>query len=194
MLLPTLSRRLIAQLLPLAAVPLAPHAAVGKVMGDARFSLVPPDGFVKSGRKAETGTLFVCGDFPRFAVVSVTAWPVGALLADDASVRSLPGLPAAPKLPPPSVSSLQQLGSAPETSRLLLRKRDRETSAGGLESDLLSFDDKDPEVLRLEFATPLPVSDPDELEKQRGVRQLRRRTVSKSTLGKAAGEPAVISV
>merc|ERR1719446_1387228 len=134
-----LSRRLIAQLLPLAALPLAPYPALGKIMGDARFSIVPPEGFVRSGRKAETGTLFVAGDFPRFAIVSVTAWPVAALLADDASVRSLPGLPASAAKPPPSATSLEQLGTAQETARLLLRKRDRETSAGGLESELLSF-------------------------------------------------------
>eukprot|EP00964_Phaeocystis_antarctica_P005062 scaffold2766_cov42-Phaeocystis_antarctica.AAC.1 len=48
-----------------------------------RFLLDLPEGFVQTKRTAVTGTLFVAGDFPRFAVVSVTAWRVNELLAAE---------------------------------------------------------------------------------------------------------------
>jgi len=65
-------------------------------------------------------------------------------------------------------------------------------------SELLEADLKQA-ALRWSFETPLPVSDPDALKKERGVRRLIRRTIASSVLGEvssAAGgmEPAVISV
>ena len=55
-------------------LPLSARAASGVM--DPRFSLTLPAGFVVSKRKAETGTIFVAGNFPRAASISVTAWPV----------------------------------------------------------------------------------------------------------------------
>uniref|UniRef100_A0A7S0P3G6 Uncharacterized protein n=1 Tax=Calcidiscus leptoporus TaxID=127549 RepID=A0A7S0P3G6_9EUKA len=171
----------------------------GKAVIDSRFSLQIPDTFVASKRTATLGTLYVAGNYPRFTVVSVTAWPLTKLLADDAVAQTLPGLP----LPQPRKaalpgSSLSELGSPMEIGRLLLRARDREASSGAVQSELLDADLQQAS-LRWSFDTPLPVSDPDALEKERGVRRLIRRTAARSIIGEvpsAAGgtESAIISV
>ncbi len=187
------------------SVQTAPRPALAKPAKDARFALSIPDGFAPSPRKATTGTIYVAGDFPRFAVVSVTAWPIRELLAAEMAAASLPGLPAPS---PPSAAdatsapSFAALGAPEKAVLLLLRARDREASAGALESTLLSSKLEEAK-LRFEFDTPLPVSDPDALFEQRGVRQLIRRTTATSTIGSVAvsgggggvrAEPAVITV
>ena len=75
------------------------------------------------------GTLFVAGDFPRFAVLSVTAWRVDELLAAEQSQMSLPGLPAEPTAPVPAPRALADLGSASAIAQILMRARDREAKA-----------------------------------------------------------------
>lgn len=141
--------------LPLAATPLAARAA-GKLVGDDRFALSLPAGFVASKRSATQGTLYVAGNFPRAAVVSVTAWPIGDLLASDAAGLSLPGMPAAkPRAAPRSPSSLSDIAPSDELAKILVRQRDRE-QGGGLVSSLLSSSE-DGGRLVLELLTELPV-------------------------------------
>lgn len=149
---------------------------------DSRFALEIPEGFVVSKRTAQTGTVFVAGNFPRFTVVSVTAWPLSTLLQDDAKSRALPGLPSSPVELKSGAKTLQGLGDAKEVAQLLLRARDREASSGALQSSLVRGDYVES---RLEFAytTESPVADPDALEKLKGVRQLIRRTAGASVLG-----------
>ena len=52
-----------------------------------------PTNFATSARKNTRNTLFVAGDFPRFAVLSVTAWPIQQLLDAEAEASNLPGVP-----------------------------------------------------------------------------------------------------
>ena len=132
-----LHRRAVLAGAALAAAPVRPAAA--KLVADSkgRFVIGVPDGFAQTKRSATTGTLFVAGDFPRAAVVSVTGWPVKALLEADVSARNLPGLPAEPMAPVGAPAALSDLGSASTVARLLLRNRDRETSSGSLTSELL---------------------------------------------------------
>lgn len=144
--------------LPLVAAPLAAHAS-GKLVVDEsnRFSLKLPAGFVASKRSASQGTLYVAGNFPRAAVVSVTAWPIGELLASDAAALSLPGMPAAkPRSTSMSPSSLSDIAPSEELAKILARQRDRE-QGGGLSSSVLSSTG-DGGRLVLELLTELPVS------------------------------------
>lgn len=143
--------------LPLAAIPLAAHAS-GKLVidGSNRFALTLPAGFVASKRSATQGTLYVAGNFPRAAVVSVTAWPISELLASDAAALSLPGMPAAtPRAAPRSPSSLSDIAPSRELTKILARQRDRE-QGGGLSSSVLSSTE-DGGRLVLELQTELPV-------------------------------------
>ena len=155
----TTSRRTVLATLPLAALRPASSSAAAN---PERFSIVLPPGYVRSSRKATQGTIFVGGNFPRASVVSVTAWPVDDLLQQDAAAQSLPGLPAPTLQRAGSVSALSDLGSAQELAMLLVRARDRDATAGALQSELKTFalgDDK----LRFKLETQLPVADPDEV-------------------------------
>ena len=156
--------------------------ASAKIFVDPRFILDLPDGFVVSKRTATTGTIFVAGNFPRFTVVSATAWPLATLLQDDAKGRDLPGLPSTAVRLNAGATSLLELGSAKEVAQLLIRQRDREASNGALQSELV---DCTFEGDRLEFrySTESPVADPDALEKERGVRRLLRQTACASVIG-----------
>jgi len=156
--------------------------ASAKIFADPRFILDLPDGFVVSKRTATTGTIFVAGNFPRFTVVSATAWPLATLLQDDAKGRDLPGLPSTAVRLNAGATSLLELGSAKEVAQLLIRQRDREASSGALQSELV---DCAFEGNRLEFrySTESPVADPDALEKERGVRRLLRQTACASVIG-----------
>jgi hypothetical protein len=169
-----------------------------------RFALQIPDDYVVSKRNSATGTIFVAGNFPRASVISVTAWPVDALLAEDASSRQLPGLPSSSGGPAPSLrtGTIADLGAARDVANLLLRKRDRESNSGALVSVLdgaiLSEDGK---RLILLASTESPVADPDELERQRGIRKLIRRTSATAVLGSVPSadgatppRPAIFSV
>jgi hypothetical protein len=128
---PTLPRRAVLTLAPALALRTALHPAGAKLVTDpkGRFLLDLPDGFVQTKRTAVTGTLFVAGDFPRFAVVSVTAWRVDELLAAEQGQKSLPGLPAAPAASVQAPQALADLGSASAVAQILVRARDREAKA-----------------------------------------------------------------
>ncbi|KAL1508400.1 hypothetical protein AB1Y20_004510 [Prymnesium parvum] len=188
-------RRTIIGALPLAVLP---RPACSSSPGDP-FSIELPPGFVRSTRKATQGTIFVGGNFPRASVVSITAWPVDELLKQDAAALSLPGLPAdsSVKLPSRPLTSIDDLGPAQSTGMLLTRARDRDATAGALQSELRSCVSSEGK-LRLSLQTVLPVADPDELERQRGVRQLIRRTSAVAQLGSVPGlegpVPAIITV
>lgn len=179
-----LSRRSLLAI-PLVASPIAARAA-GSIFADpsSRFALTVPSNFVATKRTASQGTLFVAGDFPRAAVVSVTAWPLSELLLDDAKARSLPGMPAE-ALRSAAPTSLSDIAPAGELAKLLARQRDRE-QGGGLISEVVSFS-ADGGRLLFELATELPVANPDELEKQRGIRRLIRRTAAVALLGSVPG-------
>lgn len=168
--------------LPLSTTP----AAVAKPFLDARFAIDIPDDFVVSKRKSTTGTLFVSGNFPRFSVVSVTAWPVAALLQDDLKARDLPGLPVSQPLVRMG-SSWAEMGTAKEVVNLLLRARDREANGGALQSVLLDSSLSADGHLLFHYSTESPVSDPDELERQKGVRRQIRVTTANSVLGTVPG-------
>ena len=94
-------------------------------------------------------------------------------------------------------AALTDLGSAEDVARLLLRNRDREASSGTLLSELVDAAYASDGSLRFSFLTPLAVADPDELEKQRGVRELKRRSSAVAQLGAiatgGATETAVVS-
>ena len=128
---PALPRRAVLTLAPALALRTALRPAGAKLVTDpkGRFLLDLPEGFVQSKRSAATGTLFVAGDFPRFAVLSVTAWRVDELLAAEQSQMSLPGLPAEPTAPVPAPRALADLGSASAIAQILMRARDREAKA-----------------------------------------------------------------
>lgn len=179
----TISRRSVVSAIPLAI--LLPRRI--DAVDELPFTLTLPSGFVRRQQiKATTGTIFVGGNFPRAAIVSVTVWPLDDLLEAEDAARSLPGLPQQ-KHRSSAVNSLAQIADTPkELAALLLRARDRETSNGVRESKLLDFSLSEGKLHFL-FETPLPVADPDELEKQRGVRQLIRRTSAASTLACISG-------
>ena len=128
---PTLPRRAVLTLAPALALRTALLPAGAKLVTDpkGRFLLDLPEGFVQTKRTAVTGTLFVAGDFPRFAVVSVTAWRVDELLTAEQGQKSLPGLPAAPKASVQAPQALADLGSASAVAQILVRARDREAKA-----------------------------------------------------------------
>ena len=128
---PTLPRRAVLTLAPALALRTALLPAGAKLVTDpkGRFLLDLPEGFVQTKRTAVTGTLFVAGDFPRFAVVSVTAWRVDELLAAEQGQKSLPGLPAAPTASVQAPQALTDLGSASAVAQILVRARDREAKA-----------------------------------------------------------------
>ena len=118
------------------------------------------------------------------------------LFQQEAEALSLPGLPTTARSGP--VSSLASLGTPQEVATLLTRARDRDASSGALQSELKSFTLSEGK-LRMNLETKLPVADPDELERQRGVRQLIRRTTAIALLGSVPGAegkviPAVITV
>ena len=69
--------------------------------------------------------------------------------------------------------------------QVLLRARDRENAGNALQSELVGSELANGE-LRLSFTTQLSVADPDEFEKQRGYRELIRRTTARTTLGATA--------
>ena len=78
---------------------------------------------------AQTGTVFVGGDFVKAAVVSVTVWPVAELLATDSAAQSLPGLPAAADATAVDVPAvLAGREPADKLVQVLLRARDRENA------------------------------------------------------------------
>ena len=181
-----LNRRSVLVLAPaLAAQPSAlVLPASAKVVADpkGRFVLDLPEGFVQTKRTATTGTVFVAGDFPRFAVVSVTAWRVNELLEADTADRSLPGLPAAPIASAVATpQSLEALGSAKAVAQILVRARDREAKAA-ISSELVDATFEADGSLRFSFLSPLAVADPDGLEKERGIRELKRRSSAVATL------------
>jgi len=194
----TLPRRAVLTLAPALALRATLLPAGAKLVADpkSRFLLDLPDGFVQTKRTAVTGTIFVAGDFPRFAVVSVTAWRVNELLAADTAGRSLPGLPAAPTPSAQAPQSLADLGSARAVAEILVRARDREAKAATASEMTSAAFDADGS-LRFSFLSPLAVADPDELERQRGVRELKRRssaTARLATLGPGSDAvPAIVS-
>lgn len=179
-----LTRRLALALAPCVLVGNSPlvQPALAKTFADPRFILDVPDGFVVSKRKATTGTIFVAGNFPRFTVVSATAWPLAALLQDDAKGRDLPGLPSTTVQLNADATALSELGSAKEVAQLLIRARDREASSGALQSVLVGCAFKG-DRLEFQYSTESPVADPDALEKERGVRKLIRQTAGASVIG-----------
>lgn len=181
-------RRAVTGLLPLGLLPLVLPRRACAAAPPAPFELNLPAGFVRSSRTATTGTVLVAGNFPRAAVISVTAWPVDQLFEQDAAAKSLPGLPQAAASPTVSApTDLGQLGSTQELVNLLVRARDRDATAGALQSQLVGYElTSDRTRLLFTFETLLPVSDPEELYKQRGVRELRRRTKAVAVLGKVA--------
>lgn len=182
-----------------AAAPAAPAPASGALVidGASRFSLTVPRGFVASKRSASQGTLYVAGDFPRAAVVSVTAWPVSELLAAEAAARSLPGLPAVASGAGASPAALADIAPPEELARILARARDRE-QGGGLSSEVTAAAPDGAGRLVLSLSTELPVANPDELERQRGIRRLVRRTAGTVSLGSvpspAGGAPVAAVV
>ena len=179
-----LNRRAVLTLAPALAAQQAVLPASANVVADAkgRFVLNLPDGFVQTKRTATTGTVFVAGDFPKFAVVSITAWKVNELLDADTADRSLPGLPAAPSAPSAqSPQSLDALGSAKAVAQILVRARDREAKAA-IASELVDAAFDADGTLRFSFLSPLAVADPDALEKERGIRELKRRSSAVATL------------
>ena len=120
-------------------------------------------------------------------------WPVAELLATDSAAQSLPGLPAAADATAVDVPAvLAGREPADKLVQVLLRARDRENAGNALQSELLGSELANGE-LRLSFSTQLSVADPDELEKQRGYRELIRRTTARTTLGATAGgQPALV--
>lgn len=197
---PTLTRR---ALIPLIATTLTlppPKAALAKPYSDPRFSLVLPDGFATSKRTAKEGTIFVAGNFVKGAVVSVCAWPLEPLLREDALLQALPGIePPPPAKLPPSVRTLADvenaLGGTDNLARVLMRRRDRESSSGALTSVLkaVSADDGQDRLV-WSATTDLPVADPEELYKQRGIRGLLRVTNAASFLGTVDDSPAIVTI
>ena len=194
----------LAPVLPSIFLPTLP-ASASRPFSEPRFSLLLPDGYAISKRTATSGTLFVAGNFPRASVVSVSAWPLPQLLAEEQAVLSLPGEPASlPGLPPGGVNSLDDAKAALGTSsidgltRALLRKRDRESSSGALTS-VLSSSDLASGRLSWTASTELSVADPEELYKQRGIRAIIRRTSAVSVYGSVPASsgggavPAVIT-
>ena len=183
----------------LSSPPRAARAFVGKTFVDpaGRFALTIPPKYAVLKRMATTGTIYVAGDFPRSSIVSVTAWPLAKLVESDAAAQALPGLPPSP--PRPAGPSLADIGSPAAVAEMLIRERDREASQVG-RSQLRGTPELTPsEVLRFSLETNLPVADPDALEKERGVRELVRRTVARSEVGEVvdadgARRLAVISV
>ena len=77
-------------------------------------------------------------------------------------------------------------GSTDGLTRALLRRRDRDASSGALTSKLLSFELSGARLLWTS-STELSVADPEELYKQRGIRQLIRKTAAVSVLGSVPG-------
>ena len=138
----SLVRRALLALAPvLPSLPLQ-QAVASRPISDPRFSLLLPDGYAVSKRSTKQGTLFVAGDFPRAAVVSVSAWPLSELIEEEARGRSLPGMAADSASVPAGVTSLDDVkailgGSADGLARVLLRRRDVESSSGSLASILL---------------------------------------------------------
>ena len=186
------SRRALLALAPaLSAFPvLVPPlpAFASRPISDPRFSLLLPDGFAVSKRKATQGTLFVAGDFPRAAVVAVSAVPISDLITEEQQVQSLPGMAAqAPVAGLSSFTSLadvQQVlggGTTDGLTRVLMRRRDRDASSGALMSKLVSFELSGARLSWIS-STELSVADPEELYKQRGVRKLIRQTAAVSVL------------
>ena len=209
-----------------------------------RFALEIPNGFAQSKRTATTGTIFVAGNFPRAATISVVAWPLQELVAEDVKATSLPGIqPTPPKIPaaPQSLLEVQTaLGGETQFFNMILRKRDRESSAGALTSAPLGAPSMTDGHLVWSSTTELPVADPEvshsnafaaitaamphllltvlwparssrllpvvcppapvvvqELYRQRGYRQLIRRTTASSWLGTVpglGGEPAQVAI
>lgn len=198
------SRRAVLSLAPallaLTGSPNDARAAAGKAFLDpsGRFALTIPEGFAQSKRTATTGTIFVAGNFPRAATVSVNAWPLQALVDEDAQLKSLPGMTATPKTLPAELGSLQAveeaLGGEESFAMMLLRKRDREASSGALSSVPLGKAQTVDGRLVWSSTTQLPVADPEALFAQRGVRELIRRTSAASYLGRVEGSPAIISI
>lgn len=178
----------------LAALLLPSSASAAPYTADPRFVVALPTGYAVTKKGAQTGTVFVGGDFVKAAVVSVTVWPVAELLATDSAAQSLPGLPAAADATAVDVPAvLAGREPADKLVQVLLRARDRENAGNALQSELLGSELANGE-LRLSFSTQLSVADPDELEKQRGYRELVRRTTARTTLGATAGgQPALVT-
>lgn len=130
-----------------------------------RFALEIPNGFAQSKRTATTGTIFVAGNFPRAATISVVAWPLQELVAEDVKATSLPGIqPTPPKIPaaPQSLLEVQTaLGGETQFFNMILRKRDRESSAGALTSAPLGAPSMTDGHLVWSSTTELPVADPE---------------------------------
>jgi hypothetical protein len=193
---PVVTRRSLLHLAPALPILLTPTASYAKPYSEERFSLIIPDGFALSKRTGTTGTIFVAGNFPRASVISVTCWPVTTLLEDDFKAQALPGIEPAPVPPlraPLQLSDLESaLGGTENLAKLLLRRRDRDS--GALTSVLRSSEAQSQRV-RWSATTELPVADPEELYKQRGVRSLVRKTTAASWLGSVGDQQdAVFSI
>ena len=188
-------------------LPMAPAVADTRLYIDpsGRFSLEIPNGFAQSKRTATQGTIFVAGNFPRAATISVNAWPLRDIVNEEARSQALPGLEVPqPRALPASLNSLKavqdELGGEKAFTQLLLRKLDREKSSGALTSELISSTAQG-EGLLWSSSTDLPVADRDALFEQRGLRRLIRRTSSATFLGTVPDAlktdpvlPAVISI
>jgi hypothetical protein len=155
-------------LLTMSPPSLLPASAATKQYIDpaGRFALEIPDGFAQSKRTAQTGNIFVAGNFPRAATISVYAWPLQELIAEDSRAQTLPGIqPAAPPKLPAGMRSMQDvqdvLGGETQLFNLILRKRDRESSSGALTSAPLGVPRMTDGHLQWSSTTELPVADPE---------------------------------
>ena len=94
----------------------------------------------------------------------MSAWPLSELIEEEARGRSLPGMAADSASVPAGVTSLDDVkailgGSADGLARVLLRRRDVESSSGSLASILLKTEltDQRLQVRIRARATPPPL-------------------------------------
>jgi len=169
---------------------MTPPAFAVRPYAEPRFLVNLPDGFAVSKRKATSGTIFVAGNFPRAAVVSVSIWPLVALVDEDIKATSLPGIAAAsPRSVPNNVRTLEELqkavpgdGSLENFARLLLRKRDREANSPQSLLRGCRLEDGGQRLL-WSTSTEFPVADAEELYRLKGVRALVRIASAATVLG-----------
>jgi len=167
-----------------------PPAFALRPYAEPRFLVNLPDGFAVSKRKATSGTIFVAGNFPRAAVVSVSIWPLNALLDEDIKATTLPGIAAlSPKSVPTDLRTLAEVqkvvpgdGSLENFASLLLRKRDREASSPQSLLRGCRLEDGGQRLL-WSTSTEFPVADAEELYRLKGVRNLVRIASAATVLG-----------